>query len=88
MTKIRPAMGMDTTLDETMARVVEIENRTELLEFLKREYAAWKPTDENVKIEFYCKDDRIDWDTHIVTIDGAAAVFTNGPILGMETEAS
>ena len=77
---------MGTTLDEAMALVVEIEDWAGLLEYLKRKYSFWRPTNENVRVEFYHRDDRIDWDTHLVTIDGKAAVFANGPIPNPSTE--
>ena len=33
-----------------------------------------------LQVEPYGFDDRIGWDTHIVTIDGNAVGFTNGPV--------
>lgn len=33
-----------------------------------------------VKVEPYGFDKRIGWDTHIVTVDGRAVGFTNGPV--------
>lgn len=80
MIKIRPAAGLGTTIDEAMLRIVEIKNRAELLEYLEKEYDFWQPTSKNVEIKHYCYDKRIDWNTYLVTIDGKAAVFANGPI--------
>lgn len=68
------------TIDEAMSHVVLIKDRDHLIEYLKREYDFWQPTNENVKIEHYGQDDRIDWDTYLVTIDGKAALFTDGPV--------
>lgn len=62
-----------------MDRVVELPDRAALLEYLQREYDFWEPTEENVEVKFYGRDDRIDWDTYLVTIDGKAALFANGP---------
>ncbi len=79
MIKARPAGSMQT-IDEAMGKLVDIRGRSHLLEYLKQEYDFWEPTDENVKVEFYGRDDRIDWDTYLVTIDGKAALFTDGPV--------
>lgn len=38
---------------------------------------GWPHGDIDVKP--YARDDRIDWDTHIVTVDGMAAGFTSAP---------
>ena len=86
MIKIRPAAGLGTTIDEAMSRVVEIEDWEDLFRYLKREYDFWQPTDENVEIKFYCQDKRIGWNTYLVTIDGKAAVFTNGPVQPEHTQ--
>ena len=80
MVKVRPAAGLGRTLDESMEKVVELEDRPALLEYLSREYDFWEPTEKNVEVKHYCYDDRIDWDTYLVTIDGKAALFTDGPI--------
>lgn len=34
-----------------------------------------------VRVEPYCYDDRIEWDTYIVTLDGRATGFTDGPLI-------
>lgn len=77
--KARPARGLGTTLDEAMQHVVEIPNRSALIAYLQREYDFWKPTEANVTVKPYGYDKRIDWDTHLVCIDGKAALFTDGP---------
>ena len=61
-----------------MEHVVEIENRAELLEYLRKTHSFWNPTDENVTIKPYMYDERIQWDTHLISIDGKAALFSDG----------
>ena len=80
MVKARPAAGLGITINEAMKRVFELEDRPALLEYLRREYDFWQPTEKNVEVKHYCYDDRIDWDTYLVTIDGKAALFTDGLI--------
>jgi len=77
MVKVRPAAS-SAPLDEMMGRVFELPDRAALLEYLQREYDFWQPTEENVEVRFYAHDDRIDWDTYLVTIDGKAALFADG----------
>ncbi len=71
--------GSMMTLAESMENVVELKDRAELLKYLSERFDFWNPTDANVTIEPYGFDDRIDWDTHLVCIDGKAALFTDGP---------
>lgn len=35
---------------------------------------------DSLKVEPYAKDERIGWDTYLVTVDGKAVGFTNGPL--------
>lgn len=74
--KIRPAQSGD--LADSMSKIVEISSKEELLEYLKKHYDFWNPTDTNVTIEFYCKDSRIGWDTYIICVAGKAALFSDG----------
>ncbi len=74
--KVRPAMG--SSLKDAMEKVVEIPDRPALISYLQENYEFWDPTDENVKIEYYTYDDRTDWDTYIITVDGKAALFADG----------
>lgn len=78
--KIRPAGGM--SLAESMERVARVSDRAALVAYLAEHYAFWGPTQENVSIEPYGFDDRIGWDTHLVCVDGKAALFTDGPLKG------
>lgn len=57
-----------------MATVVELQPSLEALAtYLKVPVTA-------VKVEPYWFDERIGWDTHIVTVDGSPFGFTNGPV--------
>jgi hypothetical protein len=71
-------MGMGTTLDEAMERVTEIPDRAALLAYLREHYAFYQPTEGNVTIEPYGYDKRIGWDTHLICVDGKAALFSDG----------
>lgn len=79
MVKFRPAAS-SAPLDEMMDRVFELPNRVALLNYLETEYKFWAPTEENVVVKPYGYDKRIGWDTYLVTIDGKAALFCDGPI--------
>jgi hypothetical protein len=77
--KVRPASSfMD--LEESMKHVLEIADWAALVAFLEKEYVRWKP-DSVVTIEKYGGfDERIGWDTHLVCVDGRAALYTDGPM--------
>jgi hypothetical protein len=67
-------------LAESMATVVDLP-RTRLALFAHLKSRPLMPdfTMDDMKVEFYTYDDRIDWNTYIVTINGNAVGFTNGP---------
>ncbi len=77
--KIRHASSF-LGLDEAMNHVREVADFPELLGFLAQHYWFWKPTIDNVTIRPYGRDERIGWDTHLVCIDGKAALFSDGPM--------
>jgi hypothetical protein len=77
--KFRPASSF-MTIDEAMKHVREVKTKAELMAFLRDEWLATEATDENVTIEPYGYDKRIGWDTHLLCIDGKAALFTDGPV--------
>lgn len=77
--QVRPAAS-NALLSETMAKVVEIPDWQALLDYLQEHYSFWNPTKDNVAITPYGYDDRIEWNTYIITIDGKAALFSNGPL--------
>lgn len=76
--KVRPA-GSFHSLDDAMEQVVEIPDRQALLAYLAERFDFWSPTEENVTIEPYGHDERIGWNTHLICIDGKAALFSDGP---------
>lgn len=57
-------------LSEAMDEVVEVAGRAGLVAHLADDFAAWgyQLDEADVKVEPYGHDDRIGWDTHIVTI--------------------
>ena len=57
------------TLDEAMAEVQEFKSIKEMCEYLVRQYeSAFNVS--NVYISYYGYDDRIDWETYVVTVGG------------------
>lgn len=78
--KIRPARGMGTTLDESMQEMSEVNTHAELLVYLQTHYDFWEPTEQNVTIKPYGYDTRNAWHTHIICVDGNAALFSDGPL--------
>jgi hypothetical protein len=81
--KFRPAGSM-MTVYEAMERCVDIEDRIALHQHLHKEYASFFGRFRNdVEVELYDSrpDDRIGWPcTYIVTIDGRAVGFMDGPV--------
>lgn len=79
MTKFREHRG---SLAESMKTVQEVKDKEELIEYLKKYLSYWDFKDSfNLKVKPYWKDKRINWDTHIVTIEGFGVVgFTDGPL--------
>ena len=77
--KVRPSSSF-MSLDESMERVVDIESREQLMRYLREHYDFWRPTEENVTCEEYGFDERIGWDTHLICVDGKAALISDGPL--------
>lgn len=67
-------------IGEAMERVVDIADGAALMEYLRRHFDYWNPTEDNVSIRPYGYDGRVQWDTHLICIDGKAALFSDGPI--------
>lgn len=70
-------------LEDSMKTQVMLENWDELRGYIKGLLWEWPSappvTDETLHVKHYVKDDRIGWDTHIVTLDGYGVVgFTDG----------
>lgn len=80
MTLFRPHRG---SLDAAMNEVREFNNFDEFLTWLTGYFSEWmvEVRADKLLIEPYGYDDRIDWDTYIVTLEGYGVVgFTNGPL--------
>lgn len=78
----RPHRGM---LDDSMREVVEVNDLAALVRHMRREVGRWYPKDElptleNTRLEPYCFDARIGWNTYLVTVKGNAWGYTNGPL--------
>jgi hypothetical protein len=85
--RIRPAASMMTVM-EAMEFVEEVTCADSLMAYLVDHYDFWRPTKENVTIRRWYRALRVDrpdrdWDTHLVCVDGNAAVFTDGMIPGI-----
>ena len=82
--KIREHRGQ---LAESMETVIEIEpTRAALLECIRKSFAEFPPmsgvTDEDITIEHYAYDKRINWDAWMVSIKGYGVFgFTDGPVV-------
>jgi hypothetical protein len=81
--KVRPAAGMGMTVYEALERAQDVYSWEELLELVGERFFFWMPTRDNVTIEWYGRDRRIGWDTHLVCVDGKAALFTDGSLEDM-----
>lgn len=80
MTKFRWHRG---SLAESMETVVDFDGSKEaLVVLLKVDAMPWFPAlePEHVAVEPYCYDERIGWDSHMVTVMGGAIGFTDGPL--------
>ena len=75
---VRPAMSMQT-LEEAMAQAVEIVDETALMNYLRKQYDFWQPTEQNVTIQPWGYDKRCDWNTYLICVDGKAALYANCP---------
>lgn len=77
--RVRPAAS-GLLLAEALERTVVIETRAALIAYLQEHYDFWSPTEENVTVEKYGEgiDERCGWETHLVCVDGKAALFADG----------
>lgn len=71
---------MGATIDEAMKQVVEIPDKLALMALLKERFDYWHPTEANVTIKRYGFDARIGWHTCLISIDGKAALFSDGDL--------
>lgn len=69
-------------LAEAMATVEEIEPTLEAVRaYLERDRdPRFQPPIGMIKVKPYGYDERIDWDTHIVVVDGVPMGWTDGPL--------
>lgn len=80
MTKLREHRG---TLSQSMETVIEFEGREELYKIIKEELGRYSMNiwPEMIEVKPYGYDERIEWDTYIVTVDGYGVYgFTDGPV--------
>jgi len=73
-----------------MAEVVEVSGRPELIDHLQKVWMSEvNESGSNVTVENYGGiDERIDWDTHIVLVDGKPYGFTDGPVPDHDEQAT
>ena len=70
-------------LAEAMAEVRTVASREELISIIREELSHYsvEVKEENFHVKQYGYDERINWDTYIVTLDGFGVLgFTNGPL--------
>lgn len=69
------------TLEDAMATEQEIEPNIESVRAYFTKGSFWPELYKgDIKVEPYGFDERINWNTHIVTVDGNAIGFTDGPL--------
>ena len=68
-------------LKDAMETVQSFHRADQLVEFVESIYGPGE-----VKVEAYVWDDRIKWDTHIVTHNGNGVGFTDGPVEELASE--
>jgi len=72
------------SLSDAMETVVEVNGISDIATIINKSWDYFGKKVEQFKIEFYCYDERIDWETYIVTyrLSGEeqfyVAGFTNG----------
>jgi len=74
--KVREHRG---SLEDSMRTCFEVQNKTELVEAIEAILHCEVKADD-VAIESYTYDDRIHWDTYLITIKGQVFGFSNGMI--------
>jgi hypothetical protein len=72
-------------LSDSMATVIEIENRAGLVAHIAKVLEPFhfdkERVDKGLRVEPYAHDARIGWNTHIVTLKGYGVLgFTDGPL--------
>jgi len=78
--RVRPAR-ISGGLAAALEKAVDIPSRIALLEHLREHYDHWGRAEPgNVSVEPYGYDERCDWDTHLICVNGHAALFAKGPM--------
>lgn len=67
-------------LEESMATVVELESRAQLVDYVAAIFNGQWIDPAKLDVLPHGIDHRTGWDTFIVTLDGQAIGFTNGPL--------
>jgi hypothetical protein len=68
------------SLEESLKTVVDLQDRKELVKHLRRVLAPMKVQGKNVQVRYYGYDERINWPSYLVTLDGKAVGFIDGKI--------
>ena len=68
------------SLDESMATATPCHTLAKLIEILRTGPGLEDVAAERVDVTHYTYDERIDWDTYLVTVDGNAVGMTNGEL--------
>ena len=66
------------SLEESMKTVIELKSFSALEDHVRQQVGVRK--NAIIEVSSYIKDGRTGWDTHVVTADGMAVGFTNGPV--------
>lgn len=79
--KARPATS-GLSLEQALERAVYLDGRVALFAYLRDAFEFWNPELDDISMEKYGIgiDERCGWDTYLVSVDGKAAVFTDGPL--------
>jgi hypothetical protein len=79
--KFRPVRG---SLKESMRDAVEVTDMMDLWALVRSRSKDWPGyrdcVFQDLKVEPYGRDERIGWDTYIVTLRGSAVGYTDGPV--------
>lgn len=69
------------SLENSMKSCTEVKDRAELVSYLKSRSSLWNSVkEESINCEFYGFDERINWNTYILTDEHGVIGFTDGPI--------
>jgi hypothetical protein len=78
MTLFRPHREL---LEESMAEVVEIQTMDDLEKVaVPASLCSYFGPNPKIELKHLRYDERVDWDTYLVTVNGQAVGHTNGPI--------